>query len=265
MKEKYAVFDLGQMVNIPGRTPIGLVIIFRPEALFKVGVLREILETISSEGFSILYFALSQPKPLTPLTSFFVIDATEKLKDVQKLAKKIKKCGDVAKVEVIEPLFDSLLINTYFDALYVAGERSVIFRKTLYQALIKIVREFFGTGGGALLYHMGTVIGRQAFESHKEIAGEYLDRLIKISEALFKAFGFGKAEILEVDVKNGKARVRVWNSFECELFKQAGEPSSHFVRGIWSGWFQALFKREVRSVEVKCIAKGDEYCEFRIF
>lgn len=31
-----------------------------------------------------------------------------------------------------------------------------------------------------------------------------------------------------------------------------------------AGWFSAFFNRKVTAVEVKCIAKGDPYCQFRI-
>jgi len=265
MDEEYRVFDIGQIVNIPGTLPIGLVVFFKSEALLKVGVLKESLGIVSSLGFPILYFILSQPKPSAPISGFLVVDAVNRADKIPELVEKLRRQADIMKVEVVKPLFDNILVNTYYNTLSVAGERSVIFRKALYRALIKTVREFFGTGGGALLYHIGTVIGSQAFKDHKRIAGDDLGKLVKISEALFKALGFGEVRILEVNTKNQKARVRIMNNFECELFKQARQPSSHFVRGLWSGWFQALFGREVRNLEVKCIAKGDSYCEFEIY
>ncbi|RLE62037.1 MAG: hypothetical protein DRJ38_10340, partial [Thermoprotei archaeon] len=212
MTEKCVIFDIGQVVNIPEASPVGLIIFFRSEALFKVGVLKEVLEIVASMGFPIVYFILSQPKPSAPITGFLVIDATNKHDKVQELIKKVRKHEDVEKVELMKPLFDNILVNTFYDILCIAGERCIIFRKALYSALIKTVREFFGTGGGALLYHIGTVIGSRAFEDHKKMVGEELSKLVKASEALFKALGFGEVQILELNMKDGKAKVRIMNN-----------------------------------------------------
>jgi len=45
------------------------------------------------------------------------------------------------------------------------------------------------------------------------------------------------------------------------------KPASHFVRGLITGWDVAVWKADingVRSVETKCIAKGDSYCEIYV-
>ena len=257
-------FDIGQIINLENRIPVGIIVTFKPEALFKVGVLKSFLEIIAEKGFPLLYLTLATPKVSEPILCFLVIDATDRTDAVMSLVSKLKNHQDVQNVEILKPLFDGYLVNTIFDFLTIADERSVIFRRTIYEAFLKTVREFFGTGGGALLYHIGSVIGRKAFENHIKITGGEFKKLLTVSEALFKASGFGEAKIIEVDIKSKQGKVKIKNNFECELFKNANEPSSHFVRGLWAGWFEKLFGKEVKAIETKCIAKGDKYCEFEI-
>ena len=40
------------------------------------------------------------------------------------------------------------------------------------------------------------------------------------------------------------------------------EPSSHMFRGMLAGVIEEIANRQVISLEEKCIAKGDPYCQF---
>ena len=52
--------------------------------------------------------------------------------------------------------------------------------------------------------------------------------------------------------------MRLHGNFECTPFIGTRDrPVSHLIRGALAG-------KEFRVREVKCIAKGDEYCEFII-
>jgi predicted hydrocarbon binding protein len=36
------------------------------------------------------------------------------------------------------------------------------------------------------------------------------------------------------------------------------------TKGMWKGGLERIFNRSISIEEVKCKAKGDEYCEFKI-
>ena len=60
---------------------------------------------------------------------------------------------------------------------------------------------------------------------------------------------------------------RVYDSIECGFFEGSGKPRGAFVRGIAAGIAAALWgapPERVEAEEVKCVAKGDPHCEFRI-
>ena len=65
-----------------------------------------------------------------------------------------------------------------------------------------------------------------------------------------------------------EARVRVYESFECSVFKGSDKPRGAMMRGLLAGFIAAIWDAELDDIgveEVKCIAKGDEYCEYKIW
>ena len=59
--------------------------------------------------------------------------------------------------------------------------------------------------------------------------------------------------------------MRLHGNFECTPFiGKKDRPVSHLIRGGLAGVFKEAYGRDFRVREVKCIAKGDEYCEFII-
>ena len=65
-------------------------------------------------------------------------------------------------------------------------------------------------------------------------------------------------------MEKGEVAIKVYDSSECELFKGSKKCESHLIRGMLAGWFSQLFRKEVKVREVKCIAKGDSYCQFEV-
>ena len=153
------------------------------------------------------------------------------------------------------------VVDFFFPVTFL-GKRAIILSKRFYETLIKRLSEKLGPGYSAILYYIGAEIGRHLCEAHAEALGSDLDGLIKILRGMFSCLGLGR---LNVDLRAGKAIVKVYDSFECELFEEG--PSSHFVRGLLAGWISAMFGvdvSQVKSFEVKCIAKGDPCCEIVI-
>jgi len=257
-------FDTGRYIFIREGKPHGLTIVFKPEALMEVGVLQKITEIIARHGIPILHIYLSRPIEEKHFAIQIIINISDEsiLRDV---LKEIEKIEFVGKVIVKKPLFDGLYVDTLFFPLMVGDQRSILLRKALYEPLFKGVVEAFGTGGAALLYHSGVLIGRNLFKNHKEIAASNdPDKIIQVSEAFASMVGLAKIKVLKYDIEKGTAIVIMRDSFECALYKNENSPRSNFMKGLLAGWFSELFKREVRAQELSCIAMGDEYCEIHV-
>jgi len=140
----------------------------------------------------------------------------------------------------------------------------VIFTEISYTGIFKGLRDNFGQGGALFLYHMGRTVGENVFLNHQKIAKSHsYKKIAKVAETMAFIMGWGRVSIY-INKKKKKARVIIFDNFECELFRGSYKPQSYFMKGVISGWFSKLFESEVIVNETKCIAMGDDYCEFKV-
>jgi len=266
IEKEFIPYEVGRFVHLPGHNPVGFLIKLAPEALEAHGILEGITHVFASRNISILHFKMSRPVPGKPLFMLLFADVWNSTL-VSVLGEEIKRVRYVDEVDVIKPLFEGFTTDKFFFPLIMAGDRAIILRKPLYEGLIKRLRSELGSGYEAILYYMGVEMGREAFKDHIKVAGRDLNRLIIVVEEFFRLVGFGVIKITDIELGK-KCTIRVFDNFECELFTDLKESSSHLIRGILAGWFAEASGisdiSRIRAVEVKCIAKGDPYCEIVI-
>ena len=260
------VLGLGVSVKLEEGQPYAILLTFNPKALKMIGVLEKVTETISRHKFPIVNVLFSMAKRNEPIYGIFIIDVTGGEERVPLLIEELKSINTVENVIILKPLASNIIVIDFFDRIEVLNNRAIIMRKDFYEGFIKEVWKMFGTGGGAMLYHIGVAVGKRIYESHESLVAERgVEKLLRFSESIFKAMGFGRMEIRQVDKNLRRAKIIVEDSFECELFKGKNKPASHFLRGILKGWFSGFFgMSSIEITEVKCIAAGDPYCEFII-
>ena len=78
--------------------------------------------------------------------------------------------------------------------------------------------------------------------------------------------GWGFAQIIkEGKLEKGEEIIgRIENSFEAEYFGESEEPVCRFLTGALTGGSRAIWREDVVVEEIKCKAKGDPYCEFKV-
>jgi len=76
---------------------------------------------------------------------------------------------------------------------------------------------------------------------------------------------WGELTFQDVNFERGSGRVIIKNSFEARALKKSrNSPCCHFLAGFMTGFLSQLFEgKTIAVIEEKCIAKGDEHCEFR--
>ncbi len=258
-------FEIGNFILEPGKFIICLNILLRAEALHRSNVLASIFNVFSNYNISVMAVKTSASESRNSIKVTVFADFTKNREFLKKVVEDIKGLNYVENVKIIEPLFNGLTMDTSYTYLTLADDRAIILRKPIYEGFIKGFREKFGQVASSFLYHIGFEAGRKAYESHLRIVGEAhrgSEKIIPFARELFKQIGFGILEFVKVDFINKTALIRVYNSFECELFKETGMAESHFIRGLLAGFMSSLFDIKVDAVETKCIAKGDPYCEF---
>lgn len=78
----------------------------------------------------------------------------------------------------------------------------------------------------------------------------------------------GRVEMIKFDPEK-EIVIRAKKQFEAYGYKKRGikltSAGCNFLRGVAAGLFSALIGKEFEAEEVKCVAKGDEFCEMRIY
>ena len=257
-------FNFQLFVHSPGRSIYGFHFVLDPRAFYSAGVLEQITRAFAVRGIPIVHYAVSfNPKGESHGVVFADLSGRD-VDVVSNILSVLRRTSHVLDVRIISPLFDGFVFDPYFFPFMVDGERAIIFFKRNYLALGKALREKIGTGYEMILYLAGYEIGRLAYKAHAKIAGKSPEKLIKINQALFIHTGDGIMKIEEYNMDKCEATLKIYDNFECELFKGSNKPQSHLVRGMMAGWFSGFFNKEVTAIETKCIAKGDPYCQFKI-
>jgi len=265
-KQVSGSFDVGRFLVFPCRKLYGVLV----EAENMPGVLSELSAVPAKHNVNIIYVAFSASSSTKKAAKGLAfLDLTNSDVSPEELADEVEKIKSVKGVKIIYPATEGFIADSFSNHLSVSGDRAIIIRLQGYKGMLKDIREHFGTAGEAFLYYMGFNSGVEFGKSHREIGKRVgltdpAKVFLLISASLFNCVGFGKIEILKLTVRPPRARIRVYNSFECELGIGKGEPFSHLIRGVISGVLTELLDAEMQATETKCIAKGDPYCEFSV-
>ena len=148
------------------------------------------------------------------------------------------------------------------------GAPAVIMHRDALGDVFARVNEILGWGSaaGVIIHEMGEAAGRSAYQNFKATIGEALieKEYLQITD-VYRAVGLGIISFRGLLRDQKSVEAVIADNFECMHYKgQATSPRSHFVRGALAGWFSEMYHTRIKCTENRCIAKGDEYCEFTI-
>ena len=260
-------FDIGRFIIYPGRKIYGFLVTSK----VKPGVLATISSILSKYNVTILYLSFSRfiTTPTRKVTAIAFCDFTESTVSPENLVKEVEKLEFIEKIEIIKPRIDGFMSDYKSFPLKIRENRAVIIRDIGYKGLLVGIRKRFGSAAEAFLYYLGFEAGREYGKDHKKMAKELgIEDPAKIydiiSATMFNSVGYGRMETIKFDSKKPYALIRVHHSFECELERGVNKPYSHLVREMIAGVITELLGKEMHAEEIKCITKGDPYCEFEV-
>jgi predicted hydrocarbon binding protein/KaiC/GvpD/RAD55 family RecA-like ATPase len=106
----------------------------------------------------------------------------------------------------------------------------------------------------------GQAIFRRFLSSAHIVIGEVdSNKLLELFSAYMSATGLGMIEV--VSFSNNVISLRITNSV-CVGSNDLGKPANPFLSGMFAGVIESLLGRKVKCTETRCMAQGDEYCEF---
>ena len=246
-------------IYAPGREITQMVI----EGKNVPGTLAVIASKMAELGINILSgLVTAEPGRETGTITLF-LDLTNTGLTPKELLEKIKALDVVADArETVKKLGDIAINGTVHTTLFL-DRRVIMLDVEDVGTMFNWFDKTFGTGAHAILFDMGEQAGRAAAKKLSRTYGLKGRELVEAFLALHVAAGWFNYEVVSFDEEALKFVIRLYDNFECVPFAgKKKRPMSHLVRGGLAGLFSGVYNRDFKSEEVRCLAKGDPYCEF---
>jgi len=263
-ERKYQTYEIGRIVGIKGTEPYFFNIILKPETLLESGPLAQILDTFYKHRIPILQIKSTPSTGGEPVRVIIAADMKGKKQKLRPIIAEIAEVDGVTSVEYEPPLFNGVAVDMWSYPPTFQGQRVLIMRSALTEEMLREGWRRIGPDFAAILYYAYFHGALNLYREYFQQIPRKEDRINLVKE-LFRLLGYGIAEVLKVT--ETEARVRIYNSFECQALKNAGEARGGIIRGMIAGWAAGYWNAEYGEItirEVKCIAKGDPYCEYII-
>lgn len=195
-------------------------------------------------------------------TSF--VDVSKAKSGVEKLDQELRKLPAVLDVKFEEPKPAPYEIM-HFPIMH-GDLRAVVMSTNLFGSMLSGIERILAPSGfAAVLYDSGKKAGEHYTKYFRDKYGlEKREELIQTLMQAWKAIGWGLVTVNEINAECLPATVIVEENFEAIVWKKKPYKVCHWSRGFIAGYFGAVFGKPVEVTEVKCLAAGDEHCEFEV-
>jgi predicted hydrocarbon binding protein len=226
------------------------------------GELSKVLNIFSKHGVNLIDVSAYSPVEEENVPVFIFADVTGKESIINKLEYSLEDETGY-KVVIKRGFVKGFMIDELgFPICSIPGMQAIILSGPDFEGMIKGLYEKFGDIFSVYLYHLAYYGGKAMAKILVRELGLTGESLLREAIKIYMAYGLGRMELVKYTEDSSKIEIRLHNSIECSVFKGRGRVSSNFIRGHLDGLINGLFSKNIKLVEVKCIAKGDKYCEF---
>ncbi|MHA1377242.1 MAG: V4R domain-containing protein [Candidatus Helarchaeota archaeon] len=131
------------------------------------------------------------------------------------------------------------------------------------EGLIKELKAFYNSveydSYRKILFENGSEIGKKIYQNFMTKIHTSSNTVFPDISKLFNSLGFGKIKINKLDLEKGIAIIHGEDLFH---FKGANRPIHSELAGIFAGASESISGEPWEFIESRCIATGDEFCEF---
>lgn len=191
------------------------------------------------------------------------IDVSKATKSIEEVEGELRKLDEVLDVIWNEPKpapFESI----HFPTLH-GNSRAIIMPIGMFWALWEgFERILMHSGLAAVLYGAGKRVGEYVAIRTQERFKLNQNALISALAQIVQSAGWGITEIKNMNFEKLSATIVVKDCFEAEAWRKKPYTVCHWTRGYLAGYMSTVFGKPIEAVEIKCMAKGDEHCEFNI-
>jgi len=229
------------------------------------GALAKVSTLMAKYNINILSSIIDAPLDSAKAKMISFIECGKVKTPIDEVTSKLRGLDVVLDVEMVKPQHPNLIINDLMYPITFMGVRGILIHIAGLGEVLKYLYSKFGSSAKVLMYYAGYGSIKGMVKGLKRATGLRDERLLDICLKMFKAVGFGDFKITYYNLNPIYVVVEAYDLFECTPFKnKLKEPNSQVFRGILAGIVEEITGKRVTSVEEKCIAKGDPYCQFTI-
>jgi predicted hydrocarbon binding protein len=186
----------------------------------------------------------------------------ESEKDAKGFESEIKSIPRVIDVAVSKSVDGFLVDDLCFPVMWNTNERAIIVGQERLTRMTDRLRETFGVAGNMMVYQEGLAFGENLAQDLTGLLGEkfIVEHFPNVMHIL-TAKGIAYVSEVKQDPDFLRVEIRLKDSCECAGHK-SNTHYSEFIRGMISGLVSSFSGRGVKCEEVRCIATGDESCDF---
>jgi predicted hydrocarbon binding protein len=163
---------------------------------------------------------------------------------------KSRHLGDVSSIKELEEGAEH-----YFSGMSNYKDPFEFFRLMFRTIRVALLKE--GINIDPLLHQAGIKVGETVYN---DLESSDTDEFVKNIAEFWEGNKLGRVKIESTE----PIVINAYDCFECEDLPQIGRSACAFDSGILEAIFSKHFGHEVNADEVKCYAKGDDYCCFVI-
>jgi len=151
----------------------------------------------------------------------------------------------------------------------VAGERSVLIPPTFITALQDRVMKEKGEEWRKIFYQAGKKAMERLAPTYEMIMliprnSAPKKKLIEELVEIWSWMSCGRPEVTKIDLKNNNFVFRLYGSTIAKPYIGRGDMMCDYLAGMIAGGFSSIIGKPLKCKEVRCIANGDEFCEFEL-
>ena len=161
-------------------------------------------------------------------------------------------------------IIDQLRYDPASGALTYRDVRYLLIRPETIVDFQKTIEKHSRAGAQDALFQGGYQGGYLSAKKYKEMQNLSDRQTISFMMTMGAEIGWGNFQLIEYDFENRKLQIRVENSAFAEAYGDATQGVCHLISGVLSGLASVIFSINCTACETKCLAKGDECCEFNV-
>ncbi len=143
--------------------------------------------------------------------------------------------------------------------------RVIVLRAGTFIDIQKRMEALLGDEAAALLYEVGIQAGRESAKVLRRELNNQQENFLEKWAKFYQSAGAGWFKIEEINFRRrGASYIKIKQSFIAEEYGKSSKPVCHFLCGFLAGALQVITGKTLTCEEIKCVAKGDPYCKFRL-